>query len=119
MNSAKRLPRSGGGRRPHAQCPHWDARFRSLWRAREGGQWALSVTAIAELMGCSRSSAVRAARRLGLCRYGDAVKARAGGCLWPMGDVRADDFRLCDAPREPGRVYCAEHCGVAWLRRGR
>lgn len=40
-------------------------------------------------------------------------------CRWPIGDVGAPDFHYCGAKPEPGRSYCAYHCGIAGDRRAR
>lgn len=39
-----------------------------------------------------------------------------GGCVWPMGDPRAPDYRSCQAARLSGRMYCAEHLKKAGLK---
>lgn len=39
-----------------------------------------------------------------------------GGCVWPMGDPRAPDYRSCQEPPLAGRLYCAEHLKRAGLK---
>jgi GcrA cell cycle regulator len=39
-----------------------------------------------------------------------------GGCVWPMGDPRAPDYRSCRAPPLSGRMYCAEHLKKAGMK---
>lgn len=37
------------------------------------------------------------------------------GCCWPLWhDDDRPDGRFCDAPRVPGRPYCATHCRRAY-----
>jgi GcrA cell cycle regulator len=38
-------------------------------------------------------------------------------CMWPLGDPKEQNFHFCEAPAEPGRPYCAEHCAQAYQRR--
>lgn len=38
-------------------------------------------------------------------------------CMWPLGDPKEQNFHFCEAPAEPGRPYCAEHCSQAYQRR--
>ena len=40
-------------------------------------------------------------------------RARVEPCSWVEG-VKGS-WRYCDAPSAPGRVYCNEHCGKAYL----
>lgn len=40
-----------------------------------------------------------------------------GGCRWPHGDPRKAGFRFCErAEVVPGKPYCAEHCGRAYVQ---
>lgn len=41
---------------------------------------------------------------------------RQGGCVWPLGHPDKPDFHFC-GERTSGRVYCDEHCAVAYFRR--
>ena len=40
-------------------------------------------------------------------------------CSWPIGDPGEPDFRFCGAPAAIGRPYCANHCGIAYIRKDR
>jgi hypothetical protein len=44
------------------------------------------------------------------------VEAKAAGCVWPMGDPRSPDYRICDAAPLAGRQYCAEHLKKAGMK---
>lgn len=35
-------------------------------------------------------------------------------CKWPIGDPAREDFTFCGRRQDPGRVYCREHCQVAY-----
>jgi len=37
-------------------------------------------------------------------------------CCWPIGEPRTKGFRYCDGPGVPGRPYCDEHCGLAYVQ---
>ncbi|MBW6397038.1 GcrA family cell cycle regulator [Roseomonas sp. HJA6] len=37
-----------------------------------------------------------------------------GACCWPIGEPRSPDYRTCDAPRQRGSSYCAEHHARAY-----
>ena len=41
---------------------------------------------------------------------------RVRDCCFPIGEPRTRGFRMCDAPTEPGGVYCAEHAARAYVR---
>jgi GcrA cell cycle regulator len=41
--------------------------------------------------------------------------ARQEPCCWPIGEPRTRGFRYCDAPAHPGKPYCAEHAGAAYV----
>ncbi|WP_298216814.1 GcrA family cell cycle regulator [Acidocella sp.] len=45
-----------------------------------------------------------------------AAKTRASPCCWPLGDPKQPDFRFCQAPSAPGRVYCPAHVAIAYIR---
>ena len=42
-------------------------------------------------------------------------RARSEPCSWVEG--KAGAWRYCDEPSEPGRVYCDDHCAVAYVKR--
>ncbi|MFZ5669099.1 MAG: GcrA family cell cycle regulator [Pseudomonadota bacterium] len=35
-------------------------------------------------------------------------------CKWPIGDPAREGFTFCGRRQDPGRVYCREHCQVAY-----
>lgn len=35
-------------------------------------------------------------------------------CCWPIGDPGTRMFRFCDAPNQPAKPYCPEHCALAY-----
>lgn len=35
-------------------------------------------------------------------------------CRWPEGDPKDPDFSFCGREVVPGKIYCAEHCAVAY-----
>lgn len=37
----------------------------------------------------------------------------SGGCKWPIGDPKADDFGFCGAPRDVTLPYCEDHLRLA------
>jgi GcrA cell cycle regulator len=37
-------------------------------------------------------------------------------CCWPIGEPGTRAFHFCDLPSEPGRPYCGDHCGRAFIR---
>jgi GcrA cell cycle regulator len=41
---------------------------------------------------------------------------RSHVCCWPIGDPGKPGFRFCDAEVLPGKPYCAEHAGLAYVR---
>ncbi len=49
------------------------------------------------------------------------LPARAGPsgqpCCWPLGDPGQPGFRFCGDGTAPGRPYCREHAGLAYLPR--
>ncbi len=47
------------------------------------------------------------------------VRAGPSGrpCCWPLGDPGQPGFRFCGDGTAPGRPYCPEHAGVAYLPR--
>ncbi len=36
-------------------------------------------------------------------------------CCWPIGEPGTREFRYCDDPAKPGKPYCAEHAGLAYV----
>lgn len=38
-------------------------------------------------------------------------------CCWPQGELGTRSFRFCEAPNEPGKPYCPEHCVAAYQNR--
>ncbi|CAH2600498.1 GcrA cell cycle regulator [Rhodovastum atsumiense] len=41
---------------------------------------------------------------------------RAHTCCWPLGEPGTRSFRFCDAEALPGKPYCAEHAGLAYVK---
>jgi len=41
---------------------------------------------------------------------------RSHVCCWPIGDPGKPGFRFCNAEVLPGKPYCAEHAGLAYVR---
>jgi GcrA cell cycle regulator len=37
-------------------------------------------------------------------------------CCWPIGDPGTRTFRFCDAPNQPAKPYCPEHCALAYQK---
>ncbi len=48
----------------------------------------------------------------------DPFPAR-GCCLWPYGNPDEANFRCCGQAVAPGRIYCPEHAGRAYVHRDR
>lgn len=46
-------------------------------------------------------------------------RSRCKSCQWPSGDPGDPDFGYCGADTLPGKPYCAEHCAVAYVVKGR
>ena len=44
-----------------------------------------------------------------------ARPTRQEPCCWPIGEPGTRGFRMCDAPAQPRKPYCAEHAGVAYV----
>ena len=42
------------------------------------------------------------------------VDLKPDSCRWPEGDPKDPDFRFCGEPCAPGKIYCEEHCAVAY-----
>ena len=42
------------------------------------------------------------------------VDLTPNSCRWPMGDPKNADFVFCGKKVVPGKIYCAEHCAVAY-----
>lgn len=38
-------------------------------------------------------------------------------CCWPLGEPGTRDFKFCDDPTLPGKPYCGDHCGLAYVPR--
>ncbi len=36
-------------------------------------------------------------------------------CCWPFGEPGTREYRTCDGPSLPGKPYCAEHAGIAYV----
>jgi len=36
-------------------------------------------------------------------------------CCWPFGEPGTREYRTCDGPSVPGKPYCAEHAGIAYV----
>ena len=37
-------------------------------------------------------------------------------CCWPIGEPGTREFHFCGRPSEPAKVYCADHCRVAYVK---
>lgn len=37
-------------------------------------------------------------------------------CSWPIGDPTSEDFAFCGHEAVPGKPYCLEHCGMAYVK---
>ena len=46
-----------------------------------------------------------------------AAHAGSKSCSWPVGDPKQPGFHFCGESAEPGRPYCAHHCGIAYHRK--
>ena len=46
-----------------------------------------------------------------------AASAGSKSCSWPVGDPKQPGFHFCGDAAEPGRPYCAHHCGIAYHRK--
>jgi GcrA cell cycle regulator len=46
-----------------------------------------------------------------------AAQAGSKSCSWPVGDPKQPGFHFCGDAAEPGRPYCAHHCGIAYHRK--
>ena len=46
-----------------------------------------------------------------------AAQAGSKSCSWPVGDPKQPGFHFCGDVAEPGRPYCAHHCGIAYHRK--
>ena len=46
-------------------------------------------------------------------RYGPSGQP----CCWPLGEPGRPGFRFCDEGTAPGKPYCPEHAGLAYLPR--
>lgn len=44
----------------------------------------------------------------------DLADLKPDSCRWPEGDPKDPDFRFCGEPCAPGKIYCEEHCAVAY-----
>lgn len=42
------------------------------------------------------------------------VDLKPDSCRWPEGDPKDPDFRFCGEPCAAGKIYCEEHCAVAY-----
>jgi GcrA cell cycle regulator len=43
---------------------------------------------------------------------------RAGGCQWIIGNPKQRGWHFCGEARKPGKPYCPDHCGLAYVKRG-
>lgn len=80
----------------------------------------ISAAKIAVMLGCSKNAVISKAHRIDLpMRWAPAVKPAPklsafealapGGCSYPLGDPRDEDFTYCGHPADPGKSYCTEH----------
>ena len=44
------------------------------------------------------------------------LTGRNSPCCWPIGEPGTQGFRFCEATSLPGRPYCDEHAGIAYVR---
>lgn len=44
------------------------------------------------------------------------LRGRVCECCWPLGKPGQRGFGFCNAPSEPGKPYCPEHCQVAYVQ---
>ena len=44
------------------------------------------------------------------------LTGRTSACRWPIGEPGTQGFRFCGATSLPGRPYCEEHAGIAYVR---
>jgi len=42
------------------------------------------------------------------------VDLKPNSCRWPEGDPKDPHFRFCGEPVAPGKIYCPEHCAIAY-----
>ena len=42
------------------------------------------------------------------------VDLKPNSCRWPEGDPKDPDFCFCGQECAPGKIYCEEHCAVAY-----
>lgn len=90
----------------------------------------LSTSEIGRRIGMSKNAVVGKAHRLGLIARPSPIKRQApvqpqppkvvtfgarGGCSWPIGDPRKDDFHFCGEPAMPGKPYCSKHAAIAYI----
>ncbi len=94
--------------------------------------WAqgLSTSEIGRRIGMSKNAVVGKAHRLGLIGRPSPIKRAApvqpqppkvvpfgarGGCSWPIGDPRKEDFHFCGESAVPGKPYCQQHAQIAYI----
>nr|CAX84191.1 conserved uncharacterized protein [uncultured bacterium] len=95
--------------------------------------WAqgLSTSEIGRRIGMSKNAVVGKAHRLGLIGRPSPIKRAApvqpqppkvvpfggarGGCSWPIGDPRKEDFHFCGDSAVPGKPYCLQHAQIAYI----
>lgn len=105
-----------------------DEKVAELTRLWEQG---LSTGEIGRRLDVSKNAVVGKAHRLGLASRPSPIKGRNGAgtpritsvldltattCRWPIGDPRKPGFHFCGRKTVPGKPYCAEHCGVAYVQ---
>lgn len=93
-------------------------------------QQGLSTSEIGRRIGMSKNAVVGKAHRLGLIARPSPIKraapvqpqppkvvtfSRSGGCSWPIGDPRKDDFHFCGEQAMPGKPYCSQHAAIAYI----
>lgn len=83
---------------------------------------ATTLPALPSVIGVKPVPAARPVPRAAIAPVvsgGDRVVARSGRvipCCWPIGEPGKKGFRYCDDSSEPGRPYCEEHAGIAYVK---
>ena len=42
------------------------------------------------------------------------VDLKPNSCRWPEGDPKDPNFHFCGEPVAPGKIYCPDHCAIAY-----